>query len=285
MRFVSPLLQTTSQSKGEPAIQIKWLNSLECYVLSAWRMPSWFVLISEYKSVGNKARREKEEDSLLHGSVQHSLTTVLYDTSAVVFFPCFHTSLTVSLEDVREIYNKSDILPSFPYLEEPWTNWTESAPHQKWPYSAATISSQQTHYQTNHLWRWEVTTSSAAPPLKWQLRSQQTSPVLAHENQGLKGRTSTVSCAPLRNVKIQQPNSSFPHRKVRNIQYLTCGWERFKTILSLSKNTISLKKTNFHKTRLECCFSSIYIYPCFQPFIMQIFHLLVWIKSIRLCKV
>lgn len=59
MRFVSPLLQTTSQSKGEPAIQIKWLNSPECYVLSLWRMPSWFVLISEYKSMGNKARGER----------------------------------------------------------------------------------------------------------------------------------------------------------------------------------------------------------------------------------
>lgn len=61
MRFVSPSLQATGQSEGAPAIQIKWLNSLECYVLSAWRMPSWFVLISDHKSVGNKAVTESKE--------------------------------------------------------------------------------------------------------------------------------------------------------------------------------------------------------------------------------
>lgn len=58
MRFVSPLLQATVSGKGEPAIQIKWLNSPECYMLSTRRIPPWFVLISEYKSMGNKARRE-----------------------------------------------------------------------------------------------------------------------------------------------------------------------------------------------------------------------------------
>lgn len=89
MRFVSPLLRTTSQSKGEPAIQIKWLNSLECYALSVWRMPSWFVLISEYKSMENKAKGETVGFPD-YGSVQHSLTTVLYDTTDVVFPALIH---------------------------------------------------------------------------------------------------------------------------------------------------------------------------------------------------
>lgn len=66
----------------------------------------WLVSINLWET----KQGEKEEDSLLYGSVQHSLTTVLYDTTDVVFPAFIHhwpsvwrthkrftTSLTVSL--------------------------------------------------------------------------------------------------------------------------------------------------------------------------------------------
>lgn len=80
MRFVSSLLQATDSGEGEPAIQIKWLDSSECYMLSTWWMPPWLVLISEYKSVGNS------EDPLVYTLVQNNVTTGLYDMLYVLLF-------------------------------------------------------------------------------------------------------------------------------------------------------------------------------------------------------
>lgn len=69
-RFVSPLQQATDSGKGAPTIQIKWLNSPECYTLSTRRTLPWFVLISEYKSVGNKPRSKSRGFPCLHLSAE-----------------------------------------------------------------------------------------------------------------------------------------------------------------------------------------------------------------------
>lgn len=85
VRFVRPLLQATDSGEGEPTIQIKWLNSPECYTLSTWRTPSWFVLISEYKSAGNKARRESGGFPCLHLGAEWPDHRVVWHALCCVF--------------------------------------------------------------------------------------------------------------------------------------------------------------------------------------------------------
>lgn len=82
IRFVNLLLQATSRGEGHPVVQIKWLNPPECCMLSAWRMSSWFVLISEYEKWETK--REKKQSSPRFTLVSRP-ATVLDDVLYVVF--------------------------------------------------------------------------------------------------------------------------------------------------------------------------------------------------------
>lgn len=61
-----PCYRQRGGDEGEAATRIKWLDSLECCTLSAWRTPFWFVLTPESKSVAE----EKAEDPLVYTWVE-----------------------------------------------------------------------------------------------------------------------------------------------------------------------------------------------------------------------
>lgn len=181
MRFVSPLLQATGRGEGESAIRIKWLNPPECYVLSRWRMPSWFVLIREYKSIGNKAgnRERKKRRYTLECEMAwpHCWVTyfMLFSTLIAHWSLCsaVHTALWASC-----IYCKMrQASPRLTLcLGDPWTtietdplHIANDLPLLSW--EIVIFRYHQTHYQTNHLWKWELTIPSTSPPAPWDSSS------------------------------------------------------------------------------------------------------------------
>lgn len=154
MRFVSPLLQATGRGEGEPAIQIKWLNSPECYVLSTWRMLSWFVLISEYKSTGNKTRRESRGFPCLRLCAEwpdHS--DVCCCMTCFLLFLCNDKSLTSSSWSVHADFSVKQVIDIL-FFPPFWGSLNDlrakSPAHQKWP-SAAVRRNSHYHLPANPL--------------------------------------------------------------------------------------------------------------------------------------
>lgn len=138
IRFVSLLLQATSRGEGQPVVQIKWLNPPECCMLSTWRMPSWFVLISEYEKWETK--REKKQSSPRFTLVSR-LAMVLDDMLYVVFPVLTHQWPIHSMCGFK--WNKSQtasIFFSILWMSEQSSNqiFSTSSAHQTWPSPAVT---------------------------------------------------------------------------------------------------------------------------------------------------
>lgn len=119
---------------------------------------------------------------------------VLYDMLYVVF-SWAHRSLTslfwsahvgFSVEQVR------DIQFFFIHLGDPWTIFEPNLPQSRYDPSL-TISSHRIHYRTNHLWKWEFTTSPGPPPLQWEPGSRWSRSLLERLIQGLKAKTNVAS--------------------------------------------------------------------------------------------